>query len=259
MSFVSTVPALVSDAASSLDRIGVAVREANTVAAASTTSLASAAGDEVSQAVATLFGSFGQEYAAISGQVAAFHTEFVQLLTTSAAQYAGAEAANANPLLSLINAPTMALLGRPLIGDGVAGTTVNGIGTAGGAGGLLIGNGGRGGDSTVISAKGGNGGIGGLLYGNGGAGGTGGPGQSATVGPYIGVVVPAGAGGDGGSALFFGNGGAGGRGGAIPLVPDMGTGGSGGGGGLFVGNGGAAGGPGGAAGNRGLIGAVGQL
>jgi hypothetical protein len=189
MSFVSTAPALVSDAASSLDRIGVAVREANTVAAASTTSLAAAAGDEVSQAVATLFGSFGQEYAAVGVRVAAFHDQFVQFLSAGAGQYAAAEAANANPLLSLINTPTQLLLGRPLIGDGAAGTTVNGVGTNGGAGGLLFGNGGRGGDSTLIGAQGGWGGGGGLI-GNGGAGGTGGVAGTITrINPVTGLPV----------------------------------------------------------------------
>jgi len=60
--------------------------------------------------------------------------------------YAAAEAANASPLqtfeqglLGVINAPTDALFGRPLIGNGADG--VAGSGQAGGAGGFLIGNG----------------------------------------------------------------------------------------------------------------------
>ncbi|MGV7705393.1 PGRS repeat-containing protein, partial [Mycobacterium kansasii] len=80
-----------------------------------------------------------------------------------------AEAVNANPLQSVerellgaINAPTNTLLGRPLIGDGAAGTAANPNGQSGG---LLWGNGGNG-----YNGLGGNGGAAGLI-GNGGAGG----------------------------------------------------------------------------------------
>ncbi|EFD43073.1 predicted protein [Mycobacterium tuberculosis variant africanum K85] len=58
-------------------------------------------------------------------------------------RYASAEAANVEQqLLGAINAPTMALLGRPLIGHGADGAP--GTGQAGGAGGILYGNGGNG-------------------------------------------------------------------------------------------------------------------
>jgi hypothetical protein len=57
-----------------------------------------------------------------------------------AAQYATAEAANSSPLqtlehdaLGVINAPSQALTGRPLIGDGANGAA----GQAGGAGGWI--------------------------------------------------------------------------------------------------------------------------
>ncbi|WP_338157580.1 PGRS repeat-containing protein, partial [Mycobacterium marinum] len=106
----------------------------------------------------------------------------VQTLSASSASYAGAEASNAaQALLDLINAPTQALLGRPLIGNGADGATVGGLGTPGGAGGLLYGNGGRGGDSTLAGVSGGGGGDAGLI-GNGGAGGTGGNGGSGGLG-----------------------------------------------------------------------------
>jgi hypothetical protein len=100
----------------------------------------------------------------------------VQALNAGAGAYAATEAANATPLetlqqdvLGLINAPTNTLLGRPLIGNGANGiTNAQGVGTAGGPGGILAGNGGSGGNSTAIGAPGGPGGPAGLLLGNGG-------------------------------------------------------------------------------------------
>ena len=57
--------------------------------------------------------------------MAQFHQWFVQLLNTGAAQYSLAEAANANPLqtieqelIGVINAPSVLLTNRPLIGNG---------------------------------------------------------------------------------------------------------------------------------------------
>ncbi len=137
----------------------------------------------------------------------------------------------------VINAPTDALIGRDLIGNGVAGTAAS---PTGGPGGLLFGDGGRGftptggpgavaggnggsagwignggaGGAGFAGGTGGTGGIGGLLMGNGGAGGPG---------------FAGGTGGAGGQALLFGTGGAGGTG-ALD--------GAGGRGGLLIGEGG---------------------
>ncbi len=67
---------------------------------------------------------------------------FEQALTGAASAYASAEATNVEQqVLGLINAPTQALWGRPLIGNGADGTAAN---PNGGAGGLLYGNGGNG-------------------------------------------------------------------------------------------------------------------
>lgn len=131
-----------------------------------------AADDEVSAAIAAFFGSHAQDYQALSSHAAAFHDQFVRALNTSAGSFAAAEAANASPLqlaLNVINAPTEALLGRPLIGNGADGLA--GTGAAGGAGGLLLGNGGNGGSGAAGEA-GGAGGAAGLI-GNGGLGGRG--------------------------------------------------------------------------------------
>ncbi|BBX96075.1 PE family protein [Mycobacterium lacus] len=237
MSFVIATPETVAAAAADLVNIGSAIDDANAAAAALTTELVPAAKDEISAAIARLFGAYAQEYQALGVQAAAFHGQLVQALNAGAGAYAAAEAANASLLqtaqqdvLNAVNAPTRALLGRPLIGDGANGTTVNGVGQPGGAGGILYGNGGNGGNSTNVGVAGGNGGAAGL-FGNGGTGGTGGPGGN---------------GGLGGNAGLFGIGGAGGTGGAGTAAAPPGTGGPGGLGGLIYGTGGA-GGTGGAA------------
>ncbi|GJN98292.1 hypothetical protein NJB1907f34b_09420, partial [Mycobacterium marinum] len=100
--------------------------------------------------IAGFFGTHAQEYQAISARVATYHRQFVQSLNAGAGAYAAAEAAGASSLqtlmrdaLNLINAPTNALLGRPLIGNGTNGAP--GTGQAGGPGGILWGNGGAGG------------------------------------------------------------------------------------------------------------------
>ncbi len=139
MSFVIAMPDVLTTAATGLENIGTALGAANSAAAGPTTGLLAAGADEVSEAVAAVFDTHAQAYQAISARAAAFHARFVQALSAGAGAYAGTEAANASPmqsveqdLLAVINAPTEALLGRPLIGDGTNG----GPGQAGGPGGL---------------------------------------------------------------------------------------------------------------------------
>ncbi|WP_459758359.1 PE family protein, partial [Mycobacterium riyadhense] len=159
MSFVITAPPTLLSMASDLDDIASMIAEADAMAAARTTALMPAAGDEVSAAIASLFSSYGQGYQSLSAQAATFHEQFVQALNSAGNLYAAAEAANAN-VLGLINAPTNLLLGRPLIGDGANGAP--GTGQNGGAGGILWGNGGNGG-SGAAGQPGGRGGDAGLL------------------------------------------------------------------------------------------------
>lgn len=207
MSFVLIAPEFVTAAAGDLTNLGSSISAANASAASATTQVLAAGADEVSARIAALFGGFGLEYQAISAQVAAYHQRFVQALSTGAGAYASAEAAAAEQIvLGVINAPTQALLGRPLIGDGANATTPGG---AGGAGGLLFGNGGAG----AAGAPGQAGGPGGPagLWGNGGPGGAGGNGGTTADGALEGGT--GGIGGTGGSAIAFGNGGQGGAGG----------------------------------------------
>ncbi|WP_373195427.1 PE family protein, partial [Mycobacterium marinum] len=136
MSYVFAAHELMAVAAGELNDVGALVGSANT-AAASTTDLMAAAGDEVSLAIARVFGAYGRDYQAFGVQAAEFHERFVQALRAGAGAYGAAEAAGASSLqsletdlLGLINAPTMALFGRALIGNGANGAA--GTGAAGG-------------------------------------------------------------------------------------------------------------------------------
>ncbi|MEQ0574842.1 PE family protein [Mycobacterium tuberculosis] len=167
------------------------------MAAATTQVLA--AQDEVSTAIAALFGSHGQHYQAISeAQVAAYQERFVLALSQASSTYAVAEAASATPLQNARcdqRTFVQSLTGRPLIGDGANG--IDGTGQAGGNGGGR-GQPGRQRRSGAPGQAGAAGGAAGLI-GNGGAGGAGGQGL-----PEAGANGRS-AGGAGG--WLFGNGG----------------------------------------------------
>src|ERR1700753_3156091 len=146
MSFVIAAPEFLASAATDLANIGSTLGAANAAAGTQTPRVLAAAEDEVSAAIALVFSAHGQDFQALSAQAAAFHAQFVEALTGAGGAYVGAEAANTSPVqavLGPINAPFLALLGRPLIGDGANGAA--GTGAPGGAGGILIGNGGNGG------------------------------------------------------------------------------------------------------------------
>ncbi|AGZ51634.1 PE family protein [Mycobacterium kansasii] len=119
MSYLLTAPEMVSAAATDLDGIAAALYAANAAAAGPTTGLLAAAEDEVSRAVATLFGAFGQEYQAVVTHAAAFHTEFTRALAAAASAYAQAEATASNAL-SAFGTQVQTLL-TPLLPNGGAG------------------------------------------------------------------------------------------------------------------------------------------
>ncbi|WP_415624230.1 PE family protein, partial [Mycobacterium intermedium] len=162
-SLVVANPGFLSTAAAELAGIQRAITAANAAAAGATTQVLTAAGDEVSAAIATLFGNHGYEYQALSEQAALFHAQFAQALDAGARAYTAAEAAAAAQLqtlgqdaLAAINAQTQAWLGRPLIGDGADGTAAHPDGRPGG---LLYGNGGNGFSPTEAGVAGGRGGA----------------------------------------------------------------------------------------------------
>src|ERR1700689_4296726 len=169
MSFVISGPGLVQDAAQNLAGIRSSLAQATTAAAGPTTGIAAAASDEVSIAIASLFGNVGQEFQALSAQAQGFHAQFVTAMNGSAAAYAGAEAAAASPLQAAqqglqsmaVFSPVAAMTGRPLFGNGANGMA--GTGQAGGNGGGVFGNGGRGGAGEGRGCAGGGGGVGGFV------------------------------------------------------------------------------------------------
>ncbi|MCV7077428.1 PE family protein, partial [Mycobacterium szulgai] len=231
MSFVVASLELISAGAGDLARIGSAVSAANAAAVGPTGQLLAAGADEVSVALTALFQTHATDYRVISNRAAKYYGQLLNTLNQNATAYARAEAANVSPLqaaqaaavnaLDALNAPTHALLGRPLIGNGANGAP--GTGAPGEAGGILIGNGGNGG-SGAVGGDGGHGGAGGWLLGSGGAGGSGGIGETrggaGGVGGLLGVGGTGGTGGynisgvggtggAGGNSWLFGTGGAG--------------------------------------------------
>ena len=158
MSFLVVAPEWVESATADLASIRSALNTAHLAAAAPTTGIAAAGADEVSAAVASLFGGFGQEFQAASAQASRFHAQFVQALNSAGGSYLAAEAANASPLqaieqsllgavnapaaaasgplqtieqfvIGVINTPTEILFGRQLISTGtvpLAGTITGG-------------------------------------------------------------------------------------------------------------------------------------
>jgi hypothetical protein len=128
-SFLIAAPEALAAASADLSGIGEAIREARASAAPATTVIAPAAADEVSAAITQLFGNYAADFQALSARTATFHVGFVQTLLHSASAFAGTEAANGSSLqnlkqdlLGLINAPSYALTGRPLIAPGAPGT-----------------------------------------------------------------------------------------------------------------------------------------
>ncbi len=95
MQYLITAPEALAATAADVARISTAIDAASAAAAAPISGLPAAAEDEVSAAVAQLFGLYGQEYRALVGQAAAFHSEFSQALAAAGNAYALAETGNA--------------------------------------------------------------------------------------------------------------------------------------------------------------------
>ena len=116
-SFVNVVPEALATASQQLSGIGSSLKEATGAAAAPTTSVVAAAEDEISAAIAKLFGTYGQEFQALSAQAGSFHASFAQALTSSQNLFSAAEAANAAAITDVGGAPFspfLLLTGRAL-------------------------------------------------------------------------------------------------------------------------------------------------
>jgi triacylglycerol lipase len=133
MAYLIAAPDMLSLAAAEVAGIGSSVTAAHAAAAAQTTGVLAAAEDEVSAAIAAVFSVHGQRFQAVGAQAAAFHDQFVRALNASAGSFASAEAANVlaftvspaqtleQDVLGVINAPFLALTGRPLTGTNAIG------------------------------------------------------------------------------------------------------------------------------------------
>ncbi|MGO9508006.1 MAG: PE family protein [Mycobacterium sp.] len=98
MSYLTTQPQLLTEAAANVAGIRSSITQANAAAAGSTTSVMAAASDEVSAAAASFFGAYGQEYQAAIQAATAFHDQFTAALASAGNAYAGAEIAIAGLL-----------------------------------------------------------------------------------------------------------------------------------------------------------------
>ncbi|GAB3028577.1 PE family protein [Mycobacterium bourgelatii] len=125
MSFLVAAPEALAAAAADLTQIGEAIEEAVAAAAPSTAGIVTAAADEVSLAVAQLFGGHAQDFQALTTRTMLLQAEFERALTSAGAAYAAAEAANVVPLQSLS-------LGRATLG-----AVLNSATNAAGLGGVL--------------------------------------------------------------------------------------------------------------------------
>ncbi|QUR69444.1 PE family protein [Mycobacterium spongiae] len=108
MTYLVADPQIMTAVAADVEAIGSAVGAASAAAAGPTTVLLAAAGDEVSAAIANLFGAYGQQYQAAATQVSAVHREFHQALAAAGRTYSQAEAASIAALQGAAAAPAQA-------------------------------------------------------------------------------------------------------------------------------------------------------
>ena len=95
MSYVLFAPEMVAAAAADLGAIGSSISTACALAATRTSIVPAAAGDEVSTAVADVFGAYATQFQKAVARAATFHGEFTRALADTAGRYARTEAANA--------------------------------------------------------------------------------------------------------------------------------------------------------------------
>ena len=105
MSFVLAEPQIMASVAENIQGIGSAVSEASAAAAVPTSGVLAAAADEVSAAIASLFGAHGQEFQAVISQAQAFHNEFERTLAAAGGAYVQAETAIATSMQVALGVP----------------------------------------------------------------------------------------------------------------------------------------------------------
>ena len=83
MEYLVTAPEILASTAADVGKIGSAIIDANASAAGPTAGLVAAAEDEVSEAIAKLFGGYGQQYQAVLAKAATFHDDFTRALAAA--------------------------------------------------------------------------------------------------------------------------------------------------------------------------------
>jgi hypothetical protein len=105
MSYVIAEPQLMASVAAEINGIGANLSAANAAAAGPTSTLAAAAADEISQALAKAFGTYGTEYQSLVGQLEGWHGQFTQTLANAGTAYAQTETAIATGLAGALGLP----------------------------------------------------------------------------------------------------------------------------------------------------------
>ncbi|WP_156690001.1 PE domain-containing protein [Mycobacterium sp. Marseille-P9652] len=145
---VIAAPEFIAAASDDLAGIGEAIREASAAAAPSTTTIVEAAGDEVSKAIASLFGGYAEEFHALTAQSTLFHSQFAHTLNAAGASYITGELTNVSLFIKGIEqeffdvgiwSPFTYLTGQPLFGEGAVGPAVTGSTGPGWLGRLITG------------------------------------------------------------------------------------------------------------------------
>ena len=134
-SYVIAVPEAFAAASADLAGIGEAIKGAAAEAAPSTTGIVAAAEDEVSAAVTSFFGSYGEAFQTLTARATQFHTDFVHALSGAGTTYAAAEASHVSLLVRGLQqqffdkgifSPFIYLTGQPLFGKQAVGPVVTG-------------------------------------------------------------------------------------------------------------------------------------
>jgi PE family len=129
-----------------LTGIEEAIKGAAAAATPSTTGIVAAAEDEVSAAIARFFGSYAEDFHALTAQATLFHDRFVGALSAAGTAYAAAEASDVSLLVQGLQqqffdkgifSPFIYLTGQPLFGKAAVGPAVTGT-TGPGLGGRLL-------------------------------------------------------------------------------------------------------------------------
>lgn len=148
MSYLFATPEVLASAAAEVAGIGSSLRAATAAAASSTTAIVAAAGDEVSVAVANVFGGYAREFHVLTAQTVLFHGQFAGALSGAATAYIDGEILNVSLLIKGLEqqffdqgffSPFTYLTGQPLFGRDAVGPAVTGTTGPGLLGRLLTG------------------------------------------------------------------------------------------------------------------------